>query len=196
MNSRDIRFLVIGGLAAIRYGAPRSTRDIDIILMTENISKNFLDELEGNGYVSVEGITIAEFLKSQYTVFTTTVPKNGNEVGFWTKIDGFDFDDVTWGRREDEEINGEIIHFISPEDLVVSKLALSIGMSEIDEIDVFSVLAARCGENRFDTGYFMKRIHEEGLSDGLEKIREKIMEISEEDKTAGELLKKDLEFLF
>jgi len=189
LNKKNIRFLVIGGIAAIRYGAPRATRDLDILLKAEDIPENFLDDLEAEGYSPVEGVTMKEFLDSQYTIFS----KNGGEVDLWTEVEGLDLDDEAWGRREDEEINSELIHFVSAEDLVVSKLALDL--SGRDEIDAFSVLIARCEENRFDSEYFLGRLEEHNLKDRLDVLKERIGKIAEEDRELGETLRKELNFL-
>jgi len=189
LNRKNIRFLVIGGIAAIRYGAPRATRDLDILLKAEDIPENFLDDLEAEGYSPVEGVTMKEFLDSQYTIFS----KNGGEVDLWTKVEGLNFDDQVWGRREDEEVNGEIIHFISAEDLVVSKLALDL--SGRDETDAFSVLIAMCEGNRFDSEYFLGRLEEHNLKDRLDVLKERIGKIAEEDRELGETLRKELDFL-
>ncbi len=46
MQSRQWRFCIIGGLAVIRWGQPRATRDIDISLLTGiGSEESFVDEI-------------------------------------------------------------------------------------------------------------------------------------------------------
>ena len=70
LDKEGVRYLLIGGLAAIIYGVPRSTGDIDLmLLMTKgNISK-FIGIMKKLGYqpkVPVAPIELADKKKRNY----------------------------------------------------------------------------------------------------------------------------------
>ncbi len=53
LNERNVRYLVVGGLAVNLYGVPRVTQDVDVIIAADpqNIS-DLIDALDYLGYVS------------------------------------------------------------------------------------------------------------------------------------------------
>ena len=174
LNRHKIKFLVFGGIAGVKYGAPRATFDIDIVLKRNTVPKNFLDILQSEKIHSVEGITPYDFISSQYSIFRD---KQGNEVDFWLKVDGFEFDEVAWRHRVDEKIGKETIHFISPEDIVSSKL--SITPTENDIIDMIAVLTLNA--KNFDIDYFSGRINRFKLKGRVRDLIRKMRELMDEE---------------
>jgi len=173
LDKYRIKYLIFGGLASTKYGTPRATFDIDVVVKKENIPENFIEILEKNDFKSTEGITHREFLESQYSVFVI----GGNEVDFWMDVDGFNFDDDSWKHRSDEEIDGVCVHFMSAEDLLVSKLSIII-QTESNHIDIISILMHQA--KNLDVDYFSKRINQFKLEDKLCDLRQRIIELSED----------------
>ena len=51
LNENNIKYLVVGGLASILYGVPRTTADIDITVMpTKNNLKKIITSLKELGF--------------------------------------------------------------------------------------------------------------------------------------------------
>lgn len=174
LNRHKIKFLLLGGIASVKYGAPRATFDIDIVLRKDTIPKNFLEILQSEKIRSVEGFTFNEFIRSQYSVFKDD---QGNEIDIWLKVDGFEFDDDAWKHRSDENINKIVVHFMSPEDMVVSKL--SITQTEINNIDVLSILTNQT--DNFDFDYFSRRIKQFAIIDKIRDLKEEINKLIEDE---------------
>ncbi|ODS37490.1 MAG: hypothetical protein A7315_13430 [Candidatus Altiarchaeales archaeon WOR_SM1_79] len=144
LDKYRIKYLIFGGLASTKYGTPRATFDIDVVVKKENIPENFIE---------------------------------GNEVDFWMDVDGFNFDDDSWKHRSDEEIDGVCVHFMSAEDLLVSKLSIII-QTESNHIDIISILMHQA--KNLDVDYFSKRINQFKLEDKLCDLRQRIIELSED----------------
>ena len=70
MDREKIKYLLIGGVAAILHGVPRSTADIDImLLMTRENIKKFIGIMDQYGYkpkVPVKPIELADPKKRKY----------------------------------------------------------------------------------------------------------------------------------
>lgn len=174
LNRNQVKFLVFGGIASVKYGAPRATFDIDIILKKGGIPKNFLDMLQSEEICPVEGITFNEFINSQYSIFRDG---QGNEVDFWLKVDGFEFDEDSWRHRVDEKINSIMVHFMSPEDIVSGKL--SIAFTENDIIDVISILVVNA--KNFDKDYFSAKVERFKLKKKLQDLILRMRELMDEE---------------
>ncbi len=174
LNGHKIKFLVFGGIASVKYGVPRATFDIDIVLKKDTVPKNFLGILEHEKIHPVEGFTFNEFINSQYSVFKD---HQGNEIDFWLRVDGFEFDEDSWDRRVDEKIDKTIVHFMSPEDIVSSKL--SITPTESDIIDIMSILVTNL--KNFNMKYFSGRIRKFKLKGKLMDLIPKMKELMDEE---------------
>ena len=74
LEKHDVRYVVIGGIAAVLYGVPRATFDLDILIeaTTENARKLLDALLEANlGTASL--ITADELAAHEITVFQDRV---------------------------------------------------------------------------------------------------------------------------
>src|SRR5262245_54882901 len=70
LNSHGVRYLVIGGIAAIVHGVPRATFDLDILIEAspEN-ARCLLDALAAVQFGTASLITPEELLAHEITVF-------------------------------------------------------------------------------------------------------------------------------
>ncbi len=119
--ANDVRFLIIGGYALAAHGAPRYTGDLDTWLWVNRDNANrVLVVLESFGFGSLN-IT-REDLLSPDTVIQLGYPPH--RIDLLTGIDGVGFDDA-WTRRVEFVINGELVPFISREDLITNKKAVA-----------------------------------------------------------------------
>jgi len=115
----DVRYLVIGGIAAILYGVPRATLDLDIIIeATPANAKQLLDALLDAGMGTASLTNVEELLSNEITVF-----KDWVRIDVLTTVPGIDFQEA-WERRETMVYQGQAFSVVSRKDLISSKKAL------------------------------------------------------------------------
>jgi predicted nucleotidyltransferase len=118
LNSRRVDYLVIGGVAAIAYGVPRLTLDLDLLIRpTRDNAVSLLASFLDTGLGTAALITADELLANEITVFKDRV-----RIDVQTRTPGLDFD-AAWSRRNTVELEGCPVHLVSCEDLIASKKA-------------------------------------------------------------------------
>lgn len=117
-QDHEVKYVVIGGIAAILHGVPRATFDLDVLVepSPENARK-LLDALAAAGLGTATLITPAELLEKEITIFKDVV-----RVDVQTKTPGIDFAS-TWRRRVEMERSGQKFFVASRDDLIASKRA-------------------------------------------------------------------------
>lgn len=123
-----VKYLVIGGIAAVLYGVPRATFDLDILIEAspEN-ARRLLDALSEAGLATASLTCADELIENEITVFQDRVRI---DVQTWTP--GLDFD-AAWEKRREMEYGGQSFYVVSREDLISSKRAAG---REVDLEDV------------------------------------------------------------
>lgn len=115
-------YLVTGGMAVLVWGRPRFTADIDIVVEIKPPDVKWLvkalKELGKYGYIDEE---MADDIVRRGGEFNFIDGTTGVKVDFWISDNG-KFDLSRLKRRVAKEILGQKIYFISPEDLILSKL--------------------------------------------------------------------------
>jgi hypothetical protein len=115
----DVRYLVIGGIAAILYGVPRATFDLDILIeATPDNAKQLLDALLDAGMGTASLTNVEDLLSNEITVF-----KDWVRIDVLTTAPGIDFQEA-WKRRETMVYQGQTFSVVSRKDLISSKKAL------------------------------------------------------------------------
>ncbi len=118
LHSRDCRYLVIGGIAAVLHGVPRATFDLDILIeATPENARRLLAALRDAGMGTATLITPEDLLKHEITVFQDRV-----RVDVQTATPGLDFASA-WARRVNMSYQGQSFSVVSREDLIASKRA-------------------------------------------------------------------------
>jgi len=117
-HARDCKYLVLGGIAAVLYGVPRATFDLDILIEAspEN-AKRLLDALLDARLGTAASITPEELLAHEVTIFSDRV-----RIDVQTSTPGLDFDSA-WRRRATMQYEGQAFYVVSREDLIASKRA-------------------------------------------------------------------------
>jgi predicted nucleotidyltransferase len=114
----DVKYVVIGGIAAILHGVPRATFDVDILIeATPDNSKRLLDAFLDAGLGSASLTTAEDILANEITVFKDRV-----RVDVQTSTPGIRFADV-WQRRKTITYQGQDFFILSRQDLIASKRA-------------------------------------------------------------------------
>ncbi len=116
----DLRYFVTGSMAAIYYGEPRYTRDIDLVVdLPERLAKVFCAAFPApEFYVEIEAVRDAIRRRSQFNIVETST---GLKIDVMLP-DG-EFDQTRLARAIRAHPKPEIeASFITPEDLILKKL--------------------------------------------------------------------------
>jgi hypothetical protein len=109
---------VIGGIAAVLYGVPRATFDLDILIeATPDNARRLLQALLEANLGTASLISADELLAHEITVFKDRV-----RIDVQTTTPGLRFDDA-WQRREIMEYQGQTFYVVSRDDLIAAKRA-------------------------------------------------------------------------
>ena len=128
LNRHKVRYVLIGGIAAILYGSVRVTRDTDILIEpTFKNADRLLKALQAAYFGTATLTTPEKILKNEVNVFQDYV-----HLDVFTRIKGLSFKKV-WANRLIKHIKGVRIPLISLADLILSKEAAA---REIDLIDI------------------------------------------------------------
>lgn len=114
----EVRYVVIGGIAAVLHGVPRATFDLDILIeATPNNAQRLLDALLEAKLGTATLTTAEELLAQEITIFKDRV-----RIDVQTATLGLRFGDA-WDRRVTMEYQGQEFQVVSRGDLIASKRA-------------------------------------------------------------------------
>ena len=92
-QKHDVRYVVVGGIAAILYGVPRATFDLDILIeATPDNAQQLRDALLDAGMGTASLTDVTEVLSNEITVF-----KDWVRIDVLTTVPGIDFQEA-WER--------------------------------------------------------------------------------------------------
>ena len=119
LKKEDVKYMVIGGIAAIAYGVPRTTNDIDIFVKPsiENCTR-LLAALKKAGFGTAFLTTAQKISENELTVMEDIL-----RIDILTEVKSLEFDKC-WKRRKEKKIYGVTVNFISLGDLIKSKRAV------------------------------------------------------------------------
>jgi len=136
LNAARVKYLVIGGLAAIAYGIPRSTIDADLAVMPNR--KTYAKLLEvfralrmGTAYLTDPD----KMLDSKITIFDDFI-----RVDILSEAPGLDFERC-WKNRKAFKIDGVRINFVSLDDLIHLKRAAG-RKGDLDDVALLEKIRA------------------------------------------------------
>ncbi len=120
LNKNGIDYMITGSIASSLHGIPRSTHDIDIIVM---LSKKdiavFIQSFQTpEFYIDEQSIIDAMKYKSMFNLIHL---KEGDKVDFWILTES-DFDTTRFSRKYEEKISDIKVKVSTPEDTILSKL--------------------------------------------------------------------------
>lgn len=118
LSAHEVRYLVVGGVAAIVHGVPRTTFDLDLLIeANEPNARRLLAALEAAGLGSAALTSPEAVIAHEITVI-----KDRLRIDLLTTIPGIRFEDA-WPHREIRAIEGVEYWIISRSDLVIAKRA-------------------------------------------------------------------------
>jgi hypothetical protein len=161
LNKSKVKYVIVGGIAAVFYGRPRTTMDVDLIVMFE---KNEIDILcrilKKEGFeVDKKEIKNALEEKSHASFFIKNCPYRIDLKGIYSKLDVASFEN-----RKRVKIFGRNALIESPEDLIVAKLVYGAAQ------DIEDVKAILLRARKLDKNYLRKRTEEEKVSEKLKEL--------------------------
>ena len=127
-QNRDVKYVVIGGIAAILYGVPRNTVDLDILIeATEANAEQLLLSLRENNFGTAYLTDAVGVLNNEISIFRDWV-----RLDVQTSTPGLKFEDA-WEHRNTMQYLGQEFQVASLDDLLSSKMSAA---REIDLNDV------------------------------------------------------------
>jgi len=118
LQRNDVRYVVIGGIAAVLYGVPRATFDLDILIEpTVENAQRLLDALLDLKFGTAEMTNAEEVAAMEITIFTDRV-----RLDVQTATPGLTFENA-WANRVNMSYKDQSFYVISLDDLVRSKMA-------------------------------------------------------------------------
>ena len=120
LKAHEVRYLVVGAFALAFHGRPRYTGDIDFFVESspEN-AKRIEQVLEEFGLANI-GVDFADFTTPNQVVQLWVDP---NRIDIMTSISDVTFVEA-WSSRQEGELDGILVHFISKELLKRNKTAV------------------------------------------------------------------------
>lgn len=118
LHSHDVRYVVIGGIAAILHGVPRATFDLDILIdATPENAGRLLAALSAGGFGTASLTDVESILANEITIFDDFV-----RLDVQISTPGLTFADA-WAHRVEMEFEGQVFHVASRYDVIASKSA-------------------------------------------------------------------------
>lgn len=154
LDKLDIPYAITGGIGSSFYGQPRTTHDFDIVvnlLTGKNKTKQIFNSFIKDYYVSEEAIIDSVVHR---TMFNIIHHNTGIKIDCWIlKDDAYNME--SFARRKKETFAGKQIYFLTPEDLILSKLLwYKVSESERQLKDVRGILEIR--KDELDLKYLKK----------------------------------------
>ncbi len=138
LHEAKIKYLMIGGFAAIMHGIPRFTKDLDLAIVPELATcEAMLEVMKSLRFGTAYLTTPEDLLKTKVTIFEDYL-----RIDILTEVKGMDFE-AMWQRREVAEVKGVPINLVTLEDLLVLKRAAG---RKIDLEDVALLEKIRTGD--------------------------------------------------
>ena len=117
-QQHEVRYVVIGGIAAVLYGVPRATFDLDILIeATPENTQRLLDALIDAGMGTATLTNVDEVLANEITIFKDRV-----RIDVQIATPGLEFEKA-WERKQTMKYQGQSFFVVSLDDLIRSKRA-------------------------------------------------------------------------
>jgi len=161
-----IPYMLTGGLAVVYYGAPRTTHDIDVVILISPADiTRIKDMLEPDFLVDEESIKAA---LREGSMFNAIHDETGYKVDFWM-LKPDEYDRARFSRRVQVSVLGVTMSLPTAEDVIISKLDW-FKQSDVDKhfYDVRGIVAIQ--KDTLDTAYIARWCEAKGLLDLWHKV--------------------------
>jgi hypothetical protein len=127
-EKHEIRYLIVGGYAVMKYSEPRFTKDLDIWIATDIANADAVYKALKEFGAPLTDLTAADFTDQDCFYQMGRPPLR---VDIMMSIQGVQFEE-SWQNREIVELDGHSIPFISRADLICAKKASGRPQDMID----------------------------------------------------------------
>ena len=128
-NEHSVRYLVVGGYAFGVHAEPRATKDLDLLIRSDEANSAAIYRALTQYGAPLDGLSPRDFMDGS----TFQIGQPPARIDILQRIDGLTFDEA-WQNRVEGLIDGEVqIYVISKDDLIRNKLASG---REQDVLDV------------------------------------------------------------
>jgi len=127
-KKHNIRYLVVGGYAVMKYSEPRFTKDLDVLIATDQENANSVYAALKEFGAPLANLTPDDFTHKDYFYQMGIPPLR---IDIMMSIPGIGFEEA-WKNREVFELDDLKIPFISRSDLIRAKEASGRPQDKID----------------------------------------------------------------
>lgn len=118
LEKHRVKYVVIGGIAAVLHGVPRATFDLDLLIeATPENARRLLDAFLDARLGTAALTTPEELLAKEITIFQDRV-----RIDVQTSTPGIDFPQA-WANRVEMEYQNQKFFVLSKDDLIAAKKA-------------------------------------------------------------------------
>ncbi|MBI3318769.1 MAG: nucleotidyltransferase [Candidatus Omnitrophica bacterium] len=136
-NAHRVRYVLIGGLAAVLYGSPRLTKDVDLFIEpTLENAKKALAALKAIRFGTASLTTPQKLLSHEVTIFEDYI-----RVDLLTAVKGLSFSQAR-RHRVIKRIEGVQVPMVSLTDLIVSKKAAARSV-DLEDVKILRRIQAK-----------------------------------------------------
>lgn len=135
LNAHKVKYLIIGGMAAITYGVPRVTKDIDLLIQADATNcRRLLDAFLAARMGTADLTTPEAILQNEISIFDDYW-----RIDVLTRLKTLTFDEL-WERRNIVERSDVALPMISLQDLIADKLATA-RPGDLDDAKILQTVA-------------------------------------------------------
>lgn len=118
-NKHGVKYLVVGGYAFGVHAEPRATKDLDLLIRSDELNSTAVYRALTQYGAPLDGLSPRDFMDGS----TFQIGQPPARVDLLQRIDGLTFDEA-WQHRIEGLIDGEVkVNVISRNDLIRNKLA-------------------------------------------------------------------------
>ncbi|MGB9721405.1 MAG: hypothetical protein ACPL28_08020 [bacterium] len=167
LNQMDIPYFFTGAIAVVYYGEPRTTHDIDLVIVIKDSDVNtMIVNFEKEFFI--DEVSIESAIKEK-SMFNAMHKETGFKVDFWILGDD-DFNQKRFMRRVKVEILGTTMYLPTAEDAIISKLEW-FKMSDIDKHYFDALGIYRIQKEKLDMQYIDSWCKQKSTLEMWEKIQ-------------------------
>lgn len=119
LEKHKVRYLVVGGYAVMKYTEPRFTKDLDLWISTDEENAKAVFAAMKEFGAPLKDLTPADFTREGYFYQMGNPPFR---LDVMMSIPGLTFE-AAWANREEVQVEGLVVPFISKTDLIRAKEA-------------------------------------------------------------------------
>lgn len=168
LEELDIPYMITGSVAAMAYGEPRLTLDMDVVVdLSEKQAEALCRKFGDDFYKDLDSILAAVRQKGRFNIIH--VP-SGSKIDFYQLKDDSLSRQMFKSRRQESFREDKTASFSRPEDVIISKLIFyKEGRSEKHLADIRGML--QISGEQLDLAYIDKKVKELNLYSFWEKLK-------------------------